>query len=298
MRPAQHEALVSLATFKRIRERLNSGNRAPTRSDLAQDFPLRGFVLCHDCGTPLTGCWSTGKTARHPYYLCRKPGCASYGKSIRRNLIEGEFAELVRTAQPSPTLFMAASKMFAELWNNRLTQAEAQAKVLGAQLVKIERQVSGFLERILDASVPSVIAAYEERIRKLEEDRHVLRDRIADTSRPLQSFEESFRTPMTFLANPWKLWESGQLGARRTVLKLVFSDRLRYARNDGFRTPDFSLPFKMLADFSGAKSRMVEVRRNTSNGRHRTRGWCAGEDGGRREGRTPDILGVNEALYH
>ncbi|MBC7943875.1 MAG: recombinase family protein, partial [Burkholderiales bacterium] len=79
MRPAQHQPLISLQTFKRIRERLNSGNRAPTRSNLSHDFPLRGFVVCHDCGSPLTACWSTGKTARHPYYLCRKPGCARAG---------------------------------------------------------------------------------------------------------------------------------------------------------------------------------------------------------------------------
>jgi site-specific DNA recombinase len=143
------------------------------------------------------------------------------------------------------------------LWNRRLAQAEAQSKALGAQLVKIERQVAGFLEKILDASVPSVIAAYEDRIRGLEEDKHVLQERMAGASRPARSFEDTFRTAMDFLANPWKLWESGQLKDRQTVLKLVFADKLRYARKDGFRTTDLSLPFKILTDFSGAKSKMV-----------------------------------------
>ena len=51
--------------------------------------------------------------------------------------------------------------------------------------------------------------------------------------------------------------ETGQLDNRQTVLKLVFISKLRYARNEGFRTPNFSLPFKMLGGFSGAKNGMV-----------------------------------------
>ncbi len=257
MRRGQHEPLISLETFQRIQERLKGGHRAPTRTNLSQDFPLRGFVLCHDCGSPLTACWSTGKTARHPYYLCRKDGCPSYKKSIRKAQIEGEFETLLRTARPSETLFNVARMMFEELWNSRLARAEAQAKALHSQLVKIERQVTGFLERILDATVPTVVSAYEDRIRKLEADKHVVLERIESAGRPADRFEETFRTSMRFLANPWKLWETGQLDNRQTVLKLVFVGKLRYMRNEGFRTPDFSLPFNMLANFSGAKNGMV-----------------------------------------
>ena len=64
---------------------------------------------------------------------------------------------------------------------------------------------------------------------------------------------------MEFLANPWKLWDSGQLRDRQTVLKLVFADKLRYTRESGYRTADLSLPFKMLNDFSAAKSGMVDA---------------------------------------
>ncbi|RFB99247.1 hypothetical protein B5K11_02060 [Rhizobium leguminosarum bv. trifolii] len=38
----------------------------------------------------------------------------------------------------------------------------------------------------------------------------------------------------------------GRLENRRAVLKLSFADRLRYEPNEGFRTPDFRLPFKAL----------------------------------------------------
>jgi hypothetical protein len=41
------------------------------------------------------------------------------------------------------------------------------------------------------------------------------------------------------------------------MLKLAFADRLTYIRNEGFRTPNLAIPFKVLADFRGAKSKMA-----------------------------------------
>jgi len=56
--------------------------------------------------------------------------------SIRRDRIEGEFETLLRAILPA-TLFEVAGIMFKDLWNHRLKQAEAEARALGAQLLKI-----------------------------------------------------------------------------------------------------------------------------------------------------------------
>ncbi len=69
LRAGQHEPLISYQTYQRIQERLNGIGYTPKRKNLNEDFPLRGFVLCGDCETPLTACWSKGSNARHPYYL-------------------------------------------------------------------------------------------------------------------------------------------------------------------------------------------------------------------------------------
>jgi len=65
-----HEGLISLETFNKVQHRLTEKARAPNRVDLTDDFPLRGFVLCGDCDSPLTACWSKSSTGKkHPYYL-------------------------------------------------------------------------------------------------------------------------------------------------------------------------------------------------------------------------------------
>ncbi len=150
----------------------------PARKNINADFPLRGAVVCGHCGTPLTACWSKGRTAHHPYYLCPK-GCESYRKSIRREDIEGEFEALLRYLQPTANLLTLAREMLEDLWNQRLANGEGRARYLKGELVKVEKQVEQFLDRIADATVPSVVAAYEARIQKLEEQKLVLEEKIA-----------------------------------------------------------------------------------------------------------------------
>lgn len=128
--PAKHEPLISFETFQRIQERLRGTANVPARKDLNQDFPLRGFVDCHGCGKPLMGCWSTGRSTRHPYYLCQRKGCPEYGKSIKRDVVEGEFEALLRQLRPSEQLFDLAAALFRDFWDGRVASAATQAHSL------------------------------------------------------------------------------------------------------------------------------------------------------------------------
>src|SRR5690606_6925154 len=129
-------------------------------------------------------------------------------------------------------------KMLRKWWDHLGQYAHVQTKAMGAQLIKIEREIDTLLERVVSASVASVIAAYEDRIRKLEEEKIVLRERMEKVRKPASTFDNALRTALAFLSNPQILWDTGEPEHRRTVLKLTFAERLRYARNEGFRTAE------------------------------------------------------------
>ncbi len=249
-RPGKHEGLISYETFQRIQDRLNGKPKTPARKDFSEDFILRGSVVCADCGTPLTACWSKGRSASYPYYLCPKRGCASYGKSIRREKLEGEFEQLLRQLKPSEALFDVATAMFEELWDHRLVHADQRRRDLQSQLGKLDQQIEQLLDRIVDANSGSVVSAYESRIQRLEERKFVINDTIARTGQPVRTFEDTLRTALVFLSNPWKLWVSECPEDKKTVLKLAFSDRLAYARKGGFRTANVALPFQIIQSLS------------------------------------------------
>ena len=257
LRKGHHPALISMETFQRIQERLNGKPKAPARRDLSTDFPLRGFVLCDDCGTPLTSCWAKGRNTRYAYYHCREKECDSYGKSIKRDDIEGEFSDLLTSMQPTPELVKFGFGIMSRLWQQRIDNAATQKVRLSRQLKKIEKDVDEFLDRVVEAKEPTVIQTYENKIGRLQLKKAETAERIANCGQPAQTFERTFRTAITFLANPQKLWDSDQYRHKRIVLKLAFGERLRYHRERGFRTALTASPFELLSSLNTPKGVMA-----------------------------------------
>ncbi len=243
----QHDPLITIDLFDKVRDRLNGSAKVRVRKNIGNDFALRGFVTCGDCDTPLRSSWSKGRDRSYAYYLCQAQSCASYGKSIPRDKLEGDIGALIKTLQPSATLFGLVKVMFREAWTQRLAQAEEITKSAKQQIKSVEKQVDALLGRLMEATNPTVITAYEGKLSDLERSKTKLQDQLAQHSAPKSgTFGEKLEPALQFLANPWKLWESGQITLQRMVLKLAFTDRIAYHRNEGARTAKIALPFKAL----------------------------------------------------
>ncbi|MDM3871809.1 recombinase family protein [Porticoccus sp. W117] len=258
-RKGHHKPLISFETFKKNQERLLGVAYAPARKNINADFPLRGFVLCGDCEKPVTGGWSKGRNRYHAYYNCKNKGCSSYGKSIRRDDMEGAFGDLVKSLKPSDKLIKVATRMFNKLWKDKEQLQASHAQSLKSELKRIDQQTNKLLDQILDAELPSVVKAYEKKIKSLEDEKIVIAEKIANIGKPVKDQSQTLRTALDFLSNPYKLWASKRLEDKRAVLKLVFSERLAYVRNEGFRTAITTLPFNKLGDFCDPKSCLVEA---------------------------------------
>ena len=257
LHPAKHEPLISFETYQAIQDRLQGNAKAPARKDLHSDFPMRGFVTCAGCGKPMTACWSTGKYAKFPYYLCATKGCPDYRKSIRKETLEGDFKILLNQLRPTPNLFYMASEMFKELWEDRKRLANDEAQAIKAQLPVLEQRTEKYLNRLVETDNHTAIQKYETEIARLEGEKIILREKIEKCGRPLEPFEDCFRTAMTFLANPCHYWSSDRLEDKRMVLRLVFAKRMAYHRKEGFRTPELSLPFRHLKDLAACQYGVV-----------------------------------------
>jgi len=78
------------------------------------------------------------------------------------------------------------------------------ARSLKAELAKIERQAEQVLDKIVEATIPSVVTALENRVRNLDEQKALVSERIATCGRPVKGFDESLRTALWFLARSFK----------------------------------------------------------------------------------------------
>lgn len=243
---AQHQALISLETFEKVQERRNGKATAPKRKNIGDEFALRGIVTCASCNVPLRSSFSSGNGGKYAYYLCQTKNCDDYGKSIPRDQLEGDIGAVVRSLEPTPGLMKLATAMFQAAWDQRRNQASHIIRAAKSQITVIDKQIDRLLTRIVDASNETVIRSYEDKIGQLEKEKRLMAEKMQNQAEPKGTFEEKLEPVLQFLANPWKLWDSGHVGLRRTVLKLAFAGRIQYDRNEGPRTPEISLPFRAL----------------------------------------------------
>lgn len=199
---AKHEPLIDYVVYQKIQERRASKHVSPRRSDINEDFPLRGFVSCADCSEPLTAAWSKGRNKRYPYYACDTRGCASSRKSIRRADIEGDFEALLKRIVPARAVFEMATAMFKRAWE--MNQASEKQRMTGLKkaLSTVERDLAKTLDRLIDTDEPNLIKAYERKIKALEEKRAETEAALNNSGPSKGTFEGNYRTAMTFLANP------------------------------------------------------------------------------------------------
>ena len=118
------------------------------------------------------------------------------------------------------------------------------------RIKKTEEEIDGLLSLIVEVTSKTVLSTYERRISELERKKLVLVEQAANTGQPKRPFDETFRTALAFLENPRKFWDSGEFIQRRMLLKLAFTARIHYQRNEGFRTAQPSVPFELLNAFA------------------------------------------------
>ena len=257
LRKGQHQGIISYEVFCKNQERLLGRAHAPTRKNLNKDFILRGSVEC-ECGNALTAAWSKSGTGKqHAYYLCQNRKCEHKGKSIRRDVIEGEFEDVLKALSPSTGLVKIADKMFRNLWSQRAADQKTRKTRLEQESKSLDGQIEKLLDHIVNAESSAVMKRLETRVCDLEDQKRVAEEKFANFDGPVKPFDQMYRTAMLFLKNPNKIWQLGGFEEKRAIIKMAFTDRLIYDRKTGYRTPELSLPFKYLTAFFMQEKIMV-----------------------------------------
>ena len=253
----QHEPLIAYETYQRVQDRLHRPEGTFVRRDIRDDFPLRGLITCAACERPMTAAWSTGRNGKYPYYFCQTKGCSHCGKSLRKDKIEGEFEALLDHLRPTAPVIAMLKLMVTEACGDRHRSYTEQVSAHKTELAALDKRRGQLMDRLLATEDAALVSIYEEQVRELHKKKVGLEEKLAGEARPLVDGRTSYRTALSFVANPRKYWDSGDLKRRRLVPKLLFGGRLPYDRNEGYRTGGIAHPFRTLRLLEGAKSGMV-----------------------------------------
>lgn len=116
--------------------------------------------------------------------------------------MEGAFADIIQQARSAAELIDLTKTLLHDAWSQRFAKAERGQEELTKQLADVERTTQGLLERIIKATSASVISLYEKRIKQLEREKIVLKERTSKAALPQDRLEDCIEPAIWFASNP------------------------------------------------------------------------------------------------
>jgi site-specific DNA recombinase len=220
------DALVDRDTFDAVQRALGESRTGSSRKRVNLDFPLKGTVLCGECGCALTASKSTGRNStRYGYYSCWRMGCGKV--SVRAEILESDFLRFLARLQPKP----AYVRLLREIVLDRWKEAEANVSVELANLSKRMEKLEEKRVRLVDLLAERRITqeAYDATVEKLEDELRLARV----TRRELQidqiDVESLLDLAEVLLQNVASMWMAARPEQKQLLQRVVLPQGVRYS---------------------------------------------------------------------
>ncbi len=260
LQKAKHEGFISKETYDAVQARLQVKSKAPQRRDYHVDFPLRGFLLCHECKKPMTASWNTGRSGKkYPHYFCKQWGCPRFGRTVRKEVIEPEFKALIADLTPNRDVLNAAKAILNDIWLNRDKTEEDDRKSSEQQLKDLEAKKRQFMDRISKTTDSELIIEYEKQVQEIIKQQKELEDNLPIKIYSQESFGTALDIVMRYLENPVRMWQSENYKDKRLLLEMYFEEKLAYDLKEGFGTATLACLPKLLCIKEPSENDLVEM---------------------------------------
>ena len=215
------------------------------------DFPLRRFIGCAVCGTPLTGSWSRGRTTRYPYYHCRN--CKEV--RVRREVLESQFVQLLERLQPNASYMRLFHEVVLDVWKGRRSEATKIAKVATRLAEDLRRR----LDRVEVAFTQTQSIdrmSYERQRDKLREDLALVEMESTEAKLDELDIEGVLAFAENVLTDTAGLWVAASLNQKQCLQNVLFPEGLKFDGKE-FGTAATCLAFKQLKQLEVTENRVA-----------------------------------------
>jgi len=216
------------------------------------DFPLRRFVHCETCGTPLTGSWSKGRSQRYAYYRCRNPKCRAV--KLSRQTLEARFMEYLEAMKPKLEYARLFREIVLDVWHDSQREIVNTRRRLQDHLDtlhgKKDRVVEAFLhQRLIDQ------ATYQRQVVKLDEEIASAEVAVHEAHVDELDVEGVLGFAEHLLSDPARMWCEASLDQKQRLQKVLFPQGVTYSPDGVFGTAETSVIFRLLQVLPTEKAR-------------------------------------------
>lgn len=261
LRKGHHEGIISFETFQKIQERLKPSKSQKTiRSDLSEVFPLRGLLVCAECGCHLTAAVANPNTKPYSYYSCQKHGCSLYGKMARKKDVEDGFNQIMEESRLKAEVGLLVEAEFEKVWEDEVKRMEVEEKENAVDIKKLEDEIEKLAKAIATTESEVARRQFEKQIEKVDEKLQALRERILVSESDLKvPYRNALEKAVGLVESPYETWVSMDLLEQHELFFFLFEEKLSYDRNEGYRNAKNVSVAMLFEEFAVTNSQDVEM---------------------------------------
>ena len=223
----QHEPLISKELFDRVQLILDGNKRIerPNTKVLSdENLPLRGFLICPECGRNLTGSASKGRTNRYYYYHC----ISSCGFRQKAKVANDIFEKGMHQLKLNSTASGIVKKLLLDNYKKFVQNPFDEKKQIAQEIDRWNSRLSVARNKLLAETIDD-----EEflEIKKECKDRiECLEEQLSKDGSDIKKvdIEKSLDKALRYIESIPKLYSEGEIDTKRDIIGSIFPEKLEF----------------------------------------------------------------------
>ncbi|KAA9325040.1 recombinase family protein [Adhaeribacter soli] len=237
----QHAPLVGEELFYQVQDALAGRKRkAPKKSCINENLPLRGYLICPRCGNGLTGSGSVGRAKIKYYYYHCQHGCK---ERFRADEAEVSFLNYLSSFNPPDEVKELFIKIVEERAEGDENEMEKEVQAIESEVKKYQERLQSLEDKFIDDLIDR--GAYlTNKARYNEQVENLLRkkDELQNTD---SSFQKYFKFGITLIGQLRTFYRYSSPEVKQKIVGSIFPQKLIF-KESSYRTTQPNEFFKVI----------------------------------------------------
>lgn len=222
-----HDAIVDCDTFAKVQQVMAGKCSKPRRAteNIVEQLPLRGFLLCPNCGRVLTGSASKGRNGviSYWYYHCNPPCKVRY----KINEVHSLFSQLLdEFSIQEDQIKVLYKKILAEIFQDEGETKEVHIQSLKRELGKLQSRLESVEQKFFDDMID--VKTYNDMKRKIEVQLGEIKMELEQIKSRGKDFQKHLEEGISIFENVNGFYENATIEGKRQIIKSIFNEKLIY----------------------------------------------------------------------
>jgi site-specific DNA recombinase len=217
----QHEAIISEALYYDVQEVLDGKKRLQlVKATTIDHLPLRGHLLCPNCGRQLTGSASKGRHSYYYYYHC----VSACGVRYKAPEVNEQFSKELEKYIPKPGVAEVYKIVVRNIYRKQSGSQSDERKGLLDQIQAENERLTKARKLLLDDAIDS--SDYKLLKSECESRLVVLEAKLTGYSKPKHNLDGCINKALNTLSQLNATYSQGDTAVKRSVIGSIYPEKL------------------------------------------------------------------------